>query len=434
MIERMFAKYARAVSDEDERRKLYRLYCAKVVLAAIFYVLCIALIITALSIPESEQFTVYDGILLGILAAWLISAVLALAVTLTFRSRYRAILNRPASPEEMPEVASYRSKVSDDKKSAFKSLWWAWAIFAACAIFMIAAIAVETAQNPDSQEFGPWGIAGTAVFAVGMLVLFFALIIYNTKKTQEGATVEMRTAAEAQAIDEAQGREHKYSLEADRNANNLRYLFPDEQLYAQVDALKRKYNKITLWSVIISCVIAVVVDIVIFSDMVFEFNLEGYAMPVLMTIILLAVYLSVLPTALKIEKLEKAQKAQLESNPAYAKNLEIYKKYEEFSRFKGKIYIIILAATVVIGYVLAVLFPDELWSYLTIIPLLAGLFVHTKLYTGLRKQVKPLEDEIDRIAAERAAAGQTFAEGAAPADGAAAEQTGTTALNPDDEK
>ena len=35
MFEKQFAKYARAVSDERERRSLYRLYCAKLAAAII---------------------------------------------------------------------------------------------------------------------------------------------------------------------------------------------------------------------------------------------------------------------------------------------------------------------------------------------------------------------------------------------------------------
>lgn len=44
MFERWFAKYARAVSDEGERRSLYKMYVAKTIALIAFYVLCFVLV------------------------------------------------------------------------------------------------------------------------------------------------------------------------------------------------------------------------------------------------------------------------------------------------------------------------------------------------------------------------------------------------------
>ncbi|HIR39875.1 MAG TPA: hypothetical protein IAB90_05785 [Candidatus Coproplasma stercoripullorum] len=191
---------------------------------------------------ETAEITDLPFIVFGVtLLLWIISAIVTLALWLSFRSAYKRILNSPARADEMPQVASYRQKVKADKKSTFRKLWWrGW-----CSAF----------------------------------------------------------------------------------------------------APRRAYADI-----------------------------------------------------------EKRQKAELETNPAYARNLEWYKLYENFSKFKGKVYIIFIAAGIVLGWVLAALFPSSVWSLFMLAPIIAGLLINNALVKDLRKNAIPIEREID--AAECARVGE----------------------------
>ena len=53
MFEKQFAKYARAVSDERERRSLYRLYCAKLAAAIITVAISFVIVLEALFFDDA---------------------------------------------------------------------------------------------------------------------------------------------------------------------------------------------------------------------------------------------------------------------------------------------------------------------------------------------------------------------------------------------
>ena len=146
MFKKFFAKYARAVSDGRERKRLYNLYCARIISEIIFFALCAAIIIESLIFSEAmetAEITDLPFIVFGVtLLLWIISAIVTLALWLSFRSAYKMILSSPARADEMPQVASYRQKVKADKKSTLRKLWWAWLVFGLCAAAFIACIAM----------------------------------------------------------------------------------------------------------------------------------------------------------------------------------------------------------------------------------------------------------------------------------------------------
>lgn len=399
MFKNMFAKYARAVSDERERKWLYHLYCARIITEIIFFALCAAIIVEALLLNEAMEtadVTDWPFILFGVtLLLWIVAAVATLVLWIIFRSAYKRILSSPARADEMPQVASYRQKVRDDKKSTFKKLWWAWLVFGLCAAAFIACIVMEVIQNPDSEEFGAWGTAAFWVLLAGVLVLVFAYMFLNIKRQQSGKTIEQQTESEAKAIDEAQGRKHNYNLQSDPNLQTFRYLFPDKELYAEAELTIKKRTKIITISVIIFSVAAIAAAIVFFASGTFGDDLSGYALPAAFTLIFGGVFLLSLPMRRAQDNIEKRQKAKMESSPEYAKNLEWYKLYEDFSKFKGRVYIIFIAAGIVLGWVLAALFPSSLWSLFMLVPIIAGLFINNVLVKNLRRKAIPIEREID---------------------------------------
>ena len=155
---------------------------------------------------------------------------------------------------------------------------------------------------------------------------------------------------------------------------------------------------------IILTVAAIAAAIVFFASGTFGDGLSGYAMPAAFTLIFGGVFLLSLPLRRAYADIEKRQKAELETNPAYARNLEWYKLYENFSKFKGKVYIIFIAAGIVLGWVLAALFPSSVWSLFMLAPIIAGLLINNALVKDLRRNAIPIEHEID--AAECARVGE----------------------------
>ena len=64
---------------------------------------------------------------------------------------------------------------------------------------------------------------------------------------------------------------------------------------------------------------------------------------------------------------------------------------------KGKVLDIFYLSALILSYVLAAIFPNKLWSVLPVaILLLIGLALNFKFVTDLRKEVRCIEEEIDR--------------------------------------
>lgn len=397
MFKKWFAKYARAVSDEREREWLYKKYRAKTVVSIIFYTLCVAIIAGALALnPYIEQDWAL-AVMGVIILAWIGFAIAALCLWISFKKTYATILNRPAYSDEMPEVVAYRKKVADDKKSTFKKLWWAWAIFGTCVVGFIVCIVMETIYNGDSEEFGAWGTAAIWVLLAGVLVIAFAYIINNSLKQQQGKTVEQQTETEALAIDKAQGRKHEYNIQADNIVQTTyKYLFTNAKLRGEAEEIRKKYSKILTVGVVACSAVAIIVAIVLLcSASIFGKNLSGYVMPIVLTCIFGGAFIFSIPMTIKLNDVENRQKKELEARPEYAKNLEWYRLNDSFYKFKGKILFILIAVGIVTGWVLAILFPAAAWSLLSVVPIMIGALVNIKLVKGLRQKSIPLEREID---------------------------------------
>lgn len=397
MFEKWFAKYARAVSDDRERERLYKKYRAKTVASIIFSVLCIAMIALAYVlepyIEEEWAFTIMTVLIF----AWLGFGIAGICLWISFRRTYNSILKRSAYSGEMPEVTAYRQKVVDDKKSTFQKLWWAWVIFGICVVGFIVCMVMETIQNPDGEEPGVWGIVSFFVLLAGALTIAFAYIIRNTIQLQQGKTFEQQTEREVHAIDKAQGRKHEYDLQADPNLQTYKYLFPNKQLYAEAEEIRKKYFKATTIGITVLAIISVVVILLLLLPGIFSGNtVPSYVVPLVFTLLFGGAILCILPMNSKLTAVEKKQKAELESNPAYALNLKWYRLYENFQKFKGKVLPVLIAFGIVLGWVLAIIFPDSAWELLMFIPMVIGLLLHNKFVKELRQEAIPIESEIDQ--------------------------------------
>lgn len=397
MFEKFFAKYARAVQDEARRCALYRLYAVKAVLFIISMALSLAVIVEACvvaALPEDKLPFALAIAFLVTLALWLICGAALIAVTIVFRLRYNAILDLPASEGELPEVTAYRQKTAQGRRSAFKKLWWTWVVFGVCMAAFVVCLIMEIIYN-TGDDLGAWGIASSVALSVGILTVILGYGIYKNVNLQKGRTPEQQTAAEAEAIDSAQGRKHSYDLQSDPNIGTYKYLFPNRRLYAAAEEVRRKYSKITLVVGIVLAIAALAVITVLYSPEITGADVKGYAVPAAFTLLFGGLLVCTLPANIKLTALEREQKRELEENPEYAKYYEWYKLYSGFARFKGKIYLIFIIVSVILAWVLAAVLPATLCSSLSLIPLIGGLLLNQALVKGLRRQAIPIEREID---------------------------------------
>lgn len=404
MFKERFAKYARAVSDERERALLYKKYNLTAAFVTIYLALCLALLAAVILIFTVGAFwtLVVGGVLLIL---WLACGIAALCLLISFSAAYNALIRRPAQSGEMPEVTAYRQKAVQQKKSTFKRLWWAWLVFIVCVAAFIACIAVDVVQNPDSDDLGLWGNIAIWVLLAGALTLSLAYVFNAYIQQQRGKSFEQQTAQEAAAIDRAQGRAAQYDMAADpniREEKSYEYLFPNAMLRAEANRERARRSK-----VITACMIAFIIVgvsafvILLSSEELFGRNITGYAVPVFFTVVFVGTYAVSFATGGRLRAVEERQRAELEAVPGYAKNLEWYRLYNNFSKFKGKIFIIFVAISIVLAWVLGALLPDTGWSFLAVVPLIVGGLINGRLVKDLRKKALPIENEIDRQNAMR---------------------------------
>ena len=396
MFEKQFAKYARAVSDERERRSLYRLYCAKLAAAIITVAISFVIVLEALLFDDAlktSELTIVLVTMILLLAASLTTIVLHFV----FRHSYNRILNRPRQATEMPEVASYREKTREINTRSKKFMNWPIVISCIGVVFLIAAVVCDVCVSEDLSAISHIGVVVFGLlFGLCLLVSWLLIFAAQCKKNIDGKTLESETADEARAIDAAQGREHKYTLEEDKNARSYRYLYPNLSLRSQAEKLGEKQSKAALLGIIISALCGVVIVLVFFSPFIFGVSLWGFAEPFLVTLMFVCAFVVSLPYNKKLKELEEQQKAELEENPAFAKNLWIFRKYKQYEKEKMRIVYALYILSVAVGYVLAALFPASAWSLCSATLLFLGNALNVKFVTELRKEVRPAEEEIDR--------------------------------------
>ena len=404
MLKNLFAKYARAVSDEARRAELYKKFIKRFIWMAAFCVLFIAIVVEALMfdpITDPTLFNIAVAIFLITMLLWLISAVGWIICAIKFRLAYRAILSSPPSADEMPEVVTYREKVRDASRLSGPVIAGIVLLIAG-AVFMFAAIIYDVATNPESEELGLLTNISVCVFAVCLLVCLLTVIFSVYKKTAEGKTAEQQTESESAAIDAAQGREHKYSLRADKNAQSYRYLFPDENLQKEAENTRAKMNKVALIAVSVSAVAALIVCGVLFLPFICGFEWFGYSIPIIFAAITAAAIIASLPYARRLSKLEKLQKVQLEQDPALELNLRVYRIYEQYFKGKGRAIYLFYAASIVLSFVFAALFPDKIVSGAAVILIYIGIIINYVFMSQMRKKCLPIEREIDARSGEGA--------------------------------
>lgn len=408
-LEQKFARYARAISDEYERKEMFRLYCAKVAVYAAFILLTVIFFIEILVFTEESSPEVLDaffaiyGVTMFLVFA---TGIASLVLSIKFKKAYKHILERAPHEGEMREVTEYRARENATAKGLRKPRRAGAFVIVVGIIAMIALVAIDAIKNPDSDDFGALGIAGIVVgiaFVVaGMMIFIFAGQSANAAGTSQGGT----DTAE-RIIDNAQGKEYKYSVKNDGNLQNLKYLFPNPELRWKAEGLRRKQGKSITVALIISTFAGLLTALLFFSSLIPSVGApSGYGVPFFVTLVFVAVICTALPYGVKLDKLEKLQKKELYENPEYALNLKIYREYEAHSKVKGKVLPIVYGLSIITGFAIAAASPDTLWSLCCVIPLLAGLYLNALFVAQLRKKAIPVEREIDEKEAAEARASE----------------------------
>lgn len=402
MFKNSFAKYARAVCDEGERRGLYRLFCIKQIARLILLILSVIVLAELLILGDAiSAEDSYAIIIFGVtLIVWFAVAIATVVFWLVFRSVYNGILKRPVSQNEPPEVAEYRQKtLQNNEKSAGKSRICA-ALLILGFVALVGFIAADVALHPDTDDMGYFSLIGIIIFGACVLAYLFVRIYAESKRQK----FEKQSDDEAAQIDSLQGREHVYSLQNDKNTDSIFYLIPNPVLRERCERERSKYGKIVVISAIISALVAAVIIAVVFSGLVFDFNISGYATPFFIFMAFAAASLSGIGCQRRISVIEKQQREEFLTNPEYAKNAQIYAMYENYGKLKGKTILICTVASLIISLILGILFPTEPWSLLTLILIIAGIILQNKFLSDLRKSVIPIEREIDtELSAKQAA-------------------------------
>ena len=400
MFGKMFEKYARVVPEGRRRAELYGKYVFKVVsyllTAAASIALIVELVIAGL---EEEPTNAVLAVVTATMFVWWAFAATALVGFVRFRTAYNRALAAPCEEGEPEEYSAYRMKLRQERRAELKATGWALILAAAGFIAMVALTIADFSLNPESEDLGLFSYLGIGAFAVGLAVYLVTVISYNNKKAASGDNPVAVAAAEQQAIDAREGRADGYSLKTDTNLASFDYLFPTEEKRLKIKSLREKQVKAVTAALIVSVVAALVVAVMFFSD-VFGRDLSGYAVPVSIAMISASVMAASLPFGVKINAVEREQKILLESTPEYELNLAVYRKYESFSKFKGKTLIFASVVALASGFALAALFPDKLWSFASVLAIIVGLLLNNRFVKTLRKEVIPLEREIDEKKSE----------------------------------
>lgn len=397
MYERFMKKYGRAIDNADERKMLYVIYKMRNITLICALFSWLAFVLSALFVIDKDDYEkVGDFILVfALLLISIILAVLFVVFAIELMVKYGKILTRAPQEGETPEVVAYRQKVVAGERRAKKSNVVGVISLAVGIVVLIAMFACDVARHPNSDSMSIETVIGIAVFAVCFAIFMFSLVISKNKAATRGETIEMQTEDEAAAIDEKNGIKHKYSVQSDKGVQNVSYLLPNRSLYAEFKAAQTKNNKILWITVVAFSLIFVAACAIVFYCVPTARDYRGYSFPAFVTVFFVLDICLQVPYVRKTNKIENLQKQEFEKYPVYAKNAEIFRMYEEHSKFKGKTQLIALALSMVCGWVLGILFPNKIHSVLAVLFTTVGVFLNVKFVSDLRQKVIPIEKAID---------------------------------------
>lgn len=415
----MFEKYARAIDNARERRELHKRYLTRNILFTLTLVLLIVSVILMSFLPDPETAAEIPPIfyaILGLLVAAIASGIASLVSHIRFRQAFREILARPPMGDTPTEA--YRAAMQKEESPQRK--WPVFVLIAACLVGGVM-IGIDAAREQE-EVFTPMTIAAGCIILAGIL-FYFVISVLRAQKQQN---FEQNVGDVVADIDAGQGRKTKYNPAYDRNAQTLRYLYPTETLRVVAEQQKMLYAKRLSIGLVVGLVIGAVVGVIACTSLLFsQQQYIGYLFPLVVSVMTVAIIISIWSPARKLSRLDKQQYELLDEQ--YADNRRIFDMYRRFSATWGRFLYGALIACLLAAFVIAIFLPKQSWSVLTVVPMLGAVFLYNRAFAGLRQSVRPIEDAIDRKAVEAAAEADgapTVAEPAESiADGEAADTT-----------
>lgn len=180
-----------------------------------------------------------------------------------------------------------------------------------------------------------------------------------------------------------------------KNASDYDYLFPDRKLRERAEKQRKNYSFQLLSSALISSFMAIGTVCVLCTGWVLEINLMGYAYPIFLGMAFFLTFLASLQTFHYLSKTEKEQRKRLVGRKECEKIIELYSRYDEYYRFKGKILPFMMIVSLLVSLAIAVPLPDKPWSAIAIVFLVIGAILNNKYYAAFRESIAPLQKEID---------------------------------------
>lgn len=170
-------------------------------------------------------------------------------------------------------------------------------------------------------------------------------------------------------------------------------LFVNEEIKAKY---KRLYKLQTALAIAVP-VVMVAVDIACVTALWVKYGdafMVGVAMAVLFTSLFIALYAVLFPISAALNKLRLKQTEELKGQPVYEKYVALLQAGRELNKVNNIIAVLATALALVIIWVLAIIFPYELYVYIPclFIALVCNLIIVIK--NGKFKKIKSMEQEI----------------------------------------
>lgn len=124
MFEKSFVKYARAIWDENERRRMYKLHAAKTVAGGVFFLSLIVFVIIAYAFRsqiEAGDSAALTAVLIIILFICVASVVAVLVAEIVFNVKFSRILRPRAVGRRTAGIRKLPAKDGRNEKTHCKS-------------------------------------------------------------------------------------------------------------------------------------------------------------------------------------------------------------------------------------------------------------------------------------------------------------------------
>ena len=402
-----FKKYARAISDEREKKLLRSLYVARIVLPIISVVLWVAASFFASFYLLGAILRGYYGnrgdpqqdagsapeqsapILDATFLAFMVSAIIALCcltafvvVSIVFFIKVKRLCDRPVDAGEPEEVAEYRQRFAVYKNAERKATGWAFYLFVASfAAFIILFIVYLIFKVSFIEHLA------TMIFYVGTVLYLLTSVGYaiaNFKNTRA-------LAYPPENAESAYGSPSSTPAEKDKDLY-LSCVYPFPDLFEQAKNLERAFKKRS--AVVIAAAAALLIIALLVDLRWFAGSFLRYLFPVFILLSYFAALIALRPLEEKKKELNENNENSLRSDEKFAPNLELFEKYLIHAKHSKIVLTVSCLFSAALGFFMAFTHAHYiLFLFCFAIIIFAALYVRLRL-NSLQKGVGEIRREM----------------------------------------